>query len=169
MNLNVENCTGLLGKKYIWQNISPLIWYYFPPGNQLVSKAILFYYRIHLCLRGKCKNIVITAQNLLTQEMLTTCLNDVLFILMVYFSPTHLKCCHSADSGRFQADSQYLEGELAGPSTQPVGKGGVLACGQGFLCGVVPAFLIRLVNAGNCKPQSKLDCKTIIQVNAILA
>lgn len=134
-----------------------------------MSKAILFYYRIHLCPLGKCKNIVITAQNLLSQEMLTMRLNDILFILMVYFSPTHLQCYHSADSGRFQADSQYLEGELAWPSTHLVGKGGVLACGQGFLSGVVPAFLIGLVNTGNCKPKRKLDCKTIIQVNAILA
>lgn len=134
-----------------------------------MSKAILFYYRIHLCPLGKCKNIVITAQNLHTQEMLTKCLNDVLFILMVYFSPTHLKCYHSADSGSSQAYSQYLKGELAFPSTQLVGKGGVLACGQVFLSGVVPAFLIRLVNAGNSKPKSKSDCKTIIQVNTILA
>lgn len=116
---------------------------------------------------GKYKNIVITTQNLLTLEMPT---NDVLFILMVYFYPAHMKyftiqnilaaCKHIPI---------FQRSELAWPSTELPGKVGALACSQECLSGVVPAFLIRLVSSGSCEPKSKLDCKSIIQVNGILA
>lgn len=54
------------------------------------SSTLLPNYRIHLCPVGKGNPKVITAQNLI-QEMSIKHHSDVLFILMVYFSPTHLK------------------------------------------------------------------------------
>lgn len=76
---------------------------------------------------------------------------------------------YSADSGSFQVFSQSQKGVLALPSAELADKGGVLAFGQELVSSMVLAFLTCAGSTEHCNLKSMLDCKSSIQVNAILA